>query len=275
MAVRRLALPAETVDSLLVSLLPASGGWLGIALGVAATLALALASVLAKVLTPPAAAVAAAFGIVSVLVGGWPFLALLILFVLGGSLATRFRYEEKRARKVAEGKQGERGVRNVLSHIVVPLGVVILFRMPDLLNVGAYTPFVYTAALACGTADTFASEFGVLGGKAVSILGGGPVKPGTNGGVSLVGEIWAFVGSLVTVGVGAALFVASGYSLPLLIGAGLWFAGGTFLGFLGCQVDSLLGATLENRGYLGKGGTNFLAMLITALLAVGMYALWV
>jgi len=28
------------------------------------------------------------------------------------------------------------------------------------------------------------------------------------------------------------------------------------IGWLGCQIDSYLGALLENRGYMSKGGVN-------------------
>ena len=41
-------------------------------------------------------------------------------------------------------------------------------------------------------------------------------------------------------------------------------------GFLGCQVDSVLGETLENRGYLSKGSTNFLGMLGAVAIAAGI-----
>jgi uncharacterized membrane protein len=40
------------------------------------------------------------------------------------------------------------------------------------------------------------------------------------------------------------------------------------IGWIGCQVDSLLGAVFENRGYLTKGGVNTLA--ITS----GMMFMW-
>ena len=40
------------------------------------------------------------------------------------------------------------------------------------------------------------------------------------------------------------------------------------IGFLGCQIDSLLGALFENRGLLTKGGVNALA--ITS----GMLIMW-
>jgi uncharacterized membrane protein len=42
----------------------------------------------------------------------------------------------------------------------------------------------------------------------------------------------------------------------------------TTIGWLGCQVDSVLGALLENEGYIGKHTVNFLATLSGAVMAV-------
>ena len=39
------------------------------------------------------------------------------------------------------------------------------------------------------------------------------------------------------------------------------------VGWIGCQVDSILGALLENEGYIGKHSVNFLATLAGALMA--------
>lgn len=239
--------------------------------GVVLTVVLAVASVYANVLTRTAGVVAAAFGIVIVVVGGPPYLGMLILFVLGGSLATRYGWDEKKARRLAEGTKGERGVQNVLAHILVPLGLVVLLPWGVATPYPGLISFAYVAAMASGMSDTLASEFGVLSKKAYSILTAKPVTAGVNGGVSVAGELWAFIGSMVTVSVGAALFFAFGGLSILPSSVELWFVGGTVLGFAGCQIDSLLGATLENRGYLGKGSVNLLAMLITALLAVGLY----
>ena len=41
----------------------------------------------------------------------------------------------------------------------------------------------------------------------------------------------------------------------------------TLIGFIGCQIDSLLGAILENRGYIGKGMVKTLAIASGALIA--------
>lgn len=235
--------------------------------GVVLTVALAAAAVVAGALTRTAGIIAAAFGIVVVVIGGFPFLALLVLFVVASVLATRYGFEEKKRRSVQEGTAGERGVSNVLAHIVIPTALVLsAWLVPSVLPVRSVTT-LYTAALAFGAADTFASEFGVLAGAARSILTLRPVVAGTNGGVSALGEAWAFVGAVSTAGIGAGLFYAFRtpvVSLVALLGIG------AAAGFIGCQIDSVLGETLENRGYLTKGSTNFVAMLLSVVVAMAL-----
>ena len=43
------------------------------------------------------------------------------------------------------------------------------------------------------------------------------------------------------------------------------------IGWLGCQVDSILGALFENKGLIGKHTVNFLATLSGAIMAIGFY----
>jgi uncharacterized protein (TIGR00297 family) len=247
---------------LVLSLLPA-------ALGVVLTVALAVAAIASRALTPAAGAVAAGFGAVVVVLGGFPFLALFVLFVVSSVLATRYGFEEKRRLNLHEGTQGERGVSNVLAHAVLPASLVVVSAaFPSVLPASSLA-VLYTAALAFGSADTFASEFGVLAGKARSILTLRPVPPGTNGGVSGIGEFWALVGALSMSVVGTALFVV--FDAPVPHG-GLIVAGAAIAGFAGCQVDSVLGETLENRGYLSKGSTNLLGMVSSVLVALVLIA---
>ena len=72
--------------------------------------------------------------------------------------------------------------------------------------------------------------------------------------MSPTGTIAAFLGALTIAFVGILLspndLSISNNHLFILL---------TVIGWLGCQVDSLLGALLENRGYLGKHSVNFLA----------------
>lgn len=233
------------------------------------TVALAAAAAAGRALTPGAATVAGVFGVVIVVFAGFGFLGVLITFVVVSSLATRYRFEEKRRRNVQEGRAGERGVSNVLAHIVLPTGVAVLVgigRLP-----GGTGALLFASALSFALADTLASEFGVLSGSARSILTLRTVRPGTNGGVSDVGEAFALGGALVTGLLGVGTFALThtpfgslGFFLLTVVGAG----------FVSCQVDSILGETLENRGLLTKGWTNFLGMLSAILLALLAAAIW-
>ncbi|MGI0129916.1 MAG: DUF92 domain-containing protein [Thermoplasmata archaeon] len=244
-------------------------GFIPAAFGIIFTVALAVGAVAARALTPVAGVVAAAFGIVIVVFAGFPFLALMILFVVGSVLATRFRIDEKRSKNVQEGTAGERGVSNVVAHIVLPTGLAIAGGWaPPLIPVAALT-VLFASALAFGAADTFASELGVLVGRARSILTFRAVPPGTNGGVSGVGELWALVGAGVTAIVGLALYGLSSTAVPA---AGVFLGTVVIAGFVGCQVDSVLGESLENRGWLNKGSTNFLGMLSAVAIAAAILA---
>ena len=238
-------------------------------IGVAVTLLLAGTAVASGAFTATAGIVAAVFAAAIVILIGWAFFGLLVLFVVASVLATRYGFEEKRRKNVQEGTQGERGVSNVLAHAVVPTALAVVATFAPATLPGGALAVAYTSALAFGSADTFASEFGVLSGRARSILTGRPVVAGTNGGVSGIGELWAFVGALVTGVVALVVLLVAHGTLPP---TGMLVGGATAAGFLGCQIDSVLGETLENRGYLTKGSTNLVAMVASVLIGLGILA---
>jgi uncharacterized protein (TIGR00297 family) len=237
-------------------------------IGSAATVLLAGGAVYARALTAPAGAVAVVFGITIVVFAGFPYLALLILFVVASVLATRYRFDEKRNRHVQEGTAGERGVSNVLAHILIPTALAVAGGIEPPALPSAALAVLFTAALAFGASDTFASEFGVLAGSARSILTGKRVTPGTNGGISGIGEAFAFAGAattgLVAVGLFALFGMGPAYSDRFLLAV-------VVAGFLACQLDSVLGETLENRGMLTKGSTNFFGMLGAVAMAGAIF----
>lgn len=236
-------------------------------IGVVATLLLAFAAVLGRALTARAGAVAAVFGIVIVIFAGFPFLALLALFVAASALATRYRFAEKQRQHVQEGRAGERGVSNVVAHIVIPTALAVAGGVLPSHFDSATTALLFASAISFGAADTFASEVGVLAGHATSILSGKPVPPGTNGGVSRNGQLAALAASVTTALVGIGLFWVFGTPLPNLILFGVVV---TAVGFLACQVDSVLGELFENRGLLSKGAINFLGMLSAVAIAAAV-----
>jgi uncharacterized protein (TIGR00297 family) len=96
-----------------------------------------------------------------------------------------------------------------------------------------------------------ASEIGVTGGTPYMITTFEKVPIGTNGGVTVLGEIVALFGGFLVCLVAVLLNVIT----PKMLVAC------TLAAFIGTNIDSLVGATLENRGFLGNAGTNLLATI--------------
>tara|TARA_B100001758_G_C18118386_1_gene457386 strand:- start:249 stop:575 length:327 start_codon:yes stop_codon:yes gene_type:complete len=97
-----------------------------------------------------------------------------------------------------------------------------------------------------------------------SILNLKAVPPGTNGGMSPTGTVAALAGAVIIALFSVALSSTAGDQTPAL----MLFTIVAVIGWLGCQIDSLLGALLENEGYIGKHTVNFLATMSGAALAV-------
>lgn len=208
--------------------------------------------------------VAATFtGLTVSILGHWTWLLALFIFLVTGSLATKWRIEEKRALSLEEANEGLRGWRNVLANG----GAVSLVAIYNYISPGE--GWIYLAAIgsiSVALSDTLASEIGSLDLRTRSITTLQSVAAGTNGGMSPTGTIAAFIGALIIAVIGVMFSpdesTISKVNLLFLI---------TIIGWLGCQVDSLLGAILENRGYLGKHGVNFLATSSGALMAILIY----
>ena len=119
------------------------------------------------------------------------------------------------------------------------------------------------AALAEAAADTASSEVGqVFGGNPRMITTLRQVAPGRDGAVSLAGTL---------AGVVAAALVALAGTLALGGGRNLFAvscAGGVF----GLLFDSLLGATVEERGWLNNDAVNFLSTSSAAAFAMALLA---
>jgi uncharacterized protein (TIGR00297 family) len=120
------------------------------------------------------------------------------------------------------------------------------------------------AALAEAAADTASSEVGqVFGGRPRMITTLRLVEPGRDGAVSLTGTV---------AGVVAAAIVATAGTLALG-GDRTLFAISCAGGVFGLLFDSLLGATLEERGWLNNDAVNFLSTGSAAGFALVLLAL--
>jgi uncharacterized protein (TIGR00297 family) len=120
------------------------------------------------------------------------------------------------------------------------------------------------AALAEAAADTVSSEIGqVLGGRPRMITTLRVVDAGTDGGVTLTGTLAGIVAGAIVAGIGT-LALRGGIEL-------FWIS--EFGAVFGLVFDSLLGATLERRGWLNNDGVNFLSTSSAAGFALGALAI--
>ena len=190
------------------------------------------------------------------------------VFVLA-DIATRLGREQKQLLGTAERRQGR-----TAAQVAANLGIAALASdglaqswlagnrwfshvAPSLLLA------VGLAVLAEAAADTVSSEIGqIMGGRPRMITTLRRVEPGTDGAVSLVGTLVGVTAAGIVAAVGA--WALGGGSVMFCISC----AGGVF----GLFFDSLLGATLEQRGWLNNDAVNFLSTVSAAAFAVGVLA---
>ncbi len=193
-----------------------------------------------------------------ILFGGLAWFLLLLAFYLLGGAFTRYGYAYKHRLGIAQSRGGRRGYKNVYSNSLVPLIMAICY--------GVYGSdiFVYAfiGSVATANGDTLASEIGQTSRsnpRMITTLK--ETEPGVDGGVTALGEAASLAGSLVI----GLLAMGTG-----MIGA-VGIVAGTLGGFLGTNFDSLLGATMQNRGLLSNNGVNLVATAFGALVGG---ALW-
>lgn len=225
--------------------------------------------------------------------GGWSWGLSLIFFFVSSSFFSHFRVQDKGT--VAADKFSKGGQRDI-NQVIANGGVATLFAlgygyapspaMREMCQAG------YAGALATATADTWATELGVLSSQSPRLVTTGKrVAPGTSGGITLLGTAAAGSGALA---LGSTFWLLERGKkslawLPFIALLSGW--GGSF-------VDSLLGATVQvmyfcptceketekrvhNCGtktlplrgspWLNNDAVNFLSTLSGALLALTMH----
>jgi uncharacterized protein (TIGR00297 family) len=194
------------------------------------------------------------FGVILISFAGVNWFFVVIMFFILGSIFTKFRYSEKEFLGVAQGKQGRRGYMNAFANAGVGIVGSVLYGLTgDIIFIALFLGSISTA-----TADTLASEIGVTGGKPYLITTFRQVQPGTNGGVTVLGELACIFGAVIICGMAFVLGVAPWYVCLI----------GVVTGFIGTNLDSLYGALLENKKIIGNSGTNLLATLSGGIIAM-------
>src|SRR3989337_2589631 len=231
-----------------------------------------------NVLTWDGAVAAFVVGLLIGVFGDVTWLLLLLLFLLSSFAATRYRFALKEAMGVQEGARGERHASNVLGNGLAAAAISVLgFEGFGPVVTKEVSGLLFVSALAVAGADTLASEIGVLSSKVRLITDGKPVKPGTGGGVPALGEGAALAAALYTGLFGYVVLAPGSASLGMptsFPSDPAFLAIPALIGFLGCQIDSVFGATLERRGWLDKKTNNLASTSLGAAIAYALYVLF-
>jgi len=187
-------------------------------------------------------------------------LPLLTVFLLAFA-ATKIGATKKEQIGTAESKRGRNaaqvaanlGVAALAGSSALVLGWMGIEISPMIVALAVIT------ALAEAAADTVSSEIGqVFGGQPRMLTTLRRVDPGTDGAVTLAGTAAGVVAASIVSAIGGwALGV--GWSVCVLCIAGA---------VLGLFFDSLLGATLERKGWLNNDAVNFLSTLSAPVFAL-------
>ena len=189
-------------------------------------------------------------GIIIIFSAGTNWLLLIILFLILSLIATR--YSKKYKRSLGE-YEGRRTSKNVISN-----GVVACFMAAF---GGYYMPFVggFIGAIATATADTLASEIGVLHQPRL-ITTFQKVDPGTDGAVSVLGTAVGMAGAAI-IGIAAYFLGIVGNPLSAILVS-------VISGTVGCFMDSFLGAVFERRDMITNEHVNLLATITGAIVGI-------
>ena len=189
-------------------------------------------------------------GIIIIFSAGANWLLLLIIFLVLTLLATRY----SKAYKHSLGEyEGRRSSKNVISNGIVAF-MMAAFG-------GYYLPFVggFVGAIATATADTLASEIGVLQQPRL-ITTFQKVDPGTNGAVSVLGTAVGIIGALI-IGISAFLLGIVPNPMSAIVVS-------VISGTVGCFMDSFLGATFERAEMLTNEHVNLIASITGAIVGI-------
>jgi uncharacterized protein (TIGR00297 family) len=199
--------------------------------------------------------------------GLMPVLAVLVLT----SISTRLGRKRKEHLGTAESREGRKA-----SQVAANLGMAALVSSSAAqswqidqgwLKLGSFVPSaVFIAGLAAlceAAADTVSSELGQLLNSSPRMITTLRVaEPGTDGAISLGGTVAGILAAGVVALVGSAA----------LRGSWIVFAVSWTSGIFGLLFDSVLGATLERRGWLNNDAVNFLSTASAAAFALSSLA---
>jgi uncharacterized protein (TIGR00297 family) len=186
-------------------------------------------------------------------------IAMMTTFFILGSAATSWQRHKKQGFTTTQEHKSGRTAGQVLANAGVgAIAGILVLLFP--LNMHLWI-LMMAASFASATADTLSSELGtVYGRRFFNIITWKPDRRGLDGVISLEGTL---------TGIGGSMIIAIVYAIGF--GWNIGLVGVVFAGTVGNLADSVLGATLERRGYMGNNAVNFLNTLIAALVMLLIY----
>lgn len=186
-----------------------------------------------------AAAFAIGIFIFAVPSDGWKWFVVVLIFHVVAAQFTKYKYVIKRRMGFAQEKGGARAWPNIVANG----GFAALFALGEGLWPSGLLAMGFLGAVATATADTLATEIGLLNPAQPRMITNlrRKVAAGTSGGISPLGELATLLGSVIIglaawlLGVAKLDVYSMGMILLIILLAGL----------VGCTIDSLIGATIQ------------------------------
>lgn len=218
-------------------------------------------AVLARILrgVTPSGALAGGIACFLLFAGAGPFAFAVLgsLFVMTW-MSTRLGYRRKLALGIAEPREGRTAWQIIANLAMAALGSIVF-------GATGKEPWLIAslAALAEAATDTVASEIGQYRNSNSRLITSWEfVAAGTDGGITLAGTIAGIAAGLVIAGVAAVGGILSRAQFWIPVTAGV----------VGMLIDSVLGATLQQRGWISNQTVNLLATLAAAAIGYGASA---
>lgn len=181
--------------------------------------------------------------------GGLAWAMVVVAFFVSSSVLTRYAVERKREASAEFAKGGRRDLAQTLANG----GLAALLAIAVVLFPQYARPIfaAFVGAIAATTADTWATELGLLSlVPPRMVTTWQTARPGENGAVSALGLMAAATGALVIGSVALLGHFVEGFFGGEFTRSYMWLPTVALIaGFLGSVVDSLLGATVQALYY--------------------------
>jgi uncharacterized protein (TIGR00297 family) len=225
--------------------------------------------------------------------GGWTWGITLIVFFITSSLLSRLRQTYKQ--RLAGEKFEKSSRRDLLQALANGGAGGVCALLYALSGESVALLAVFAGLMATVTADTWATELGVLNRRPPRLITTlRAVAPGTSGGITLLGVLASSAGALV---IGLTMLILSLLERQVVL---LWLVPAALVGgVIGSLSDSLLGATVQaiyrtsageeterahdhsgtahqhmrGRRWMNNDAVNFISSLIGGLCTLGVWLL--